>query len=130
MVPDYVQMGVGVDIILGGPRRRWPRGEKLAAVSATFEPGMTVTDVARTLGISRSMLFAWRKAFRAEVGFPALPRRVAFVPVTLTHEDGVATPPLPTGLIEISFSASPQMRISGGVDAGLACALVQALTLR
>ena len=55
-----------MDLILGAPRRRWARGEKLAAVAATFSPGMTVTAAARELGISRSMLFAWRKKFRAE----------------------------------------------------------------
>ncbi len=49
-----------MDLILGAPRRRWAPGEKLAAVAATFSPGVTVTTVARELGISRCMLFAWR----------------------------------------------------------------------
>ena len=46
-----------MDLILGAPRRRWARDEKLAAVAATFSPGMTVTAVAGNFGISRSMLF-------------------------------------------------------------------------
>jgi len=65
-----------MDLILGAPRRRWARGEKLAAVAATFSPGMTVTAVARKLGISRSMLFAWRKTLRLEAGFPGVLIRV------------------------------------------------------
>lgn len=70
-----------MDLILDAPRRRWARGEKLAAVAATFSPGITVTEVARNLGISRSMLFAWRKKLRAEAGFPEVTRAPSYVPV-------------------------------------------------
>ena len=124
-----------MDLILGAPRRRWARGEKLAAVAATFSPGMTVTEVARNLGISRSMLFAWRKKLRAEAGFPEMARAPSFVPVTV-RPDPVgflgASPAAVTGpgTIEISFTHAPQMRISGGVDAALATALVAALAAR
>jgi|TARA_R110000796_G_scaffold33575_6_gene86958 transposase len=124
-----------MDLILGAPRRRWARGEKLAAVAATFSPGMTVTSVARDLGISRSMLFAWRKKLRAEAGFPEVPRTQTFVPVTV-RPDPVgfvgASPAAVTGpgTIEISFTDAPQMRITGGVDPALASALVAALVAR
>lgn len=124
-----------MDLILGAPRRRWARGEKLAAVAATFSPGVTVTVVARELGISRSMLFAWRKTLRAEAGFPDQRRTPTFVPVAVTSDPigfvgaspaAVAAP----GTIEISFTHAPQMRISGGVDPALATALVAALAAR
>jgi transposase len=124
-----------MDLILGAPRRRWARGEKLAAVAATFSPGVTVTSVARDLGISRSMLFSWRKTLRAEAGFPETPRAPTFVPVTVTPDPAgcvsaspaVATAP---GTIEISFTHAPQMRITGGVDPALTSALVAALAAR
>jgi transposase len=124
-----------MDLILGAPRRRWARGEKLAAVAATFSPGITVTEVARNLGISRSMLFAWRKKLRAEAGFPEVARAPSFVPVTLRPDPvgfSSASPAAVTGpgTIEISFTDAPQMRISGGVDAALATALVAALAAR
>jgi len=124
-----------MDLILGAPRRRWARGEKLAAVTATFSPGATVTAVARELGITRSMLFAWRKKFRAEAGFPETSRAPTFVPVTVRPDPvgfsgaspaAVAGP----GTIEISFTHAPQMRICGGVDPALATALVAALAAR
>ena len=124
-----------MDLILGAPRRRWARGEKLAAVAATFSPGVTVTAVARELGISRSMLFGWRKKLRAEAGFPEPSRPPTFVPVTVmpdpvgfvgTSPAAVAGP----GTIEISFTQAPQMRISGGVDPALATALVAELAAR
>jgi transposase len=124
-----------MDLILGAPRRRWARGEKLAAVAATFSPGVTVTAVARELGITRSMLFAWRKKFRAEVGFPETSRAPTFVPVSVTPDPvGYvgASPAAVTGpgTIEISFTHTPQMRITGGVDPALATALVAALARR
>ena len=124
-----------MDLILGAPRRRWARGEKLAAVAATFSPGMTVTSVARELGISRSMLFAWRKKLRAEAGFPETSRAPTFVPVTVTPDAvgfASASPAavMGAGTIEISFTNAPQMRITGGVDPALASALVAALAAR
>ena len=124
-----------MDLILGAPRRRWARVEKLAAVAATFSPGVTVTAVARELGIPRSMLFAWRKKFRAEAGFPETSRAPTFVPVTVAPDPVgfVGTsPPAVTGpgTIEISFTHAPQMRITGGVDPALATALVAALAQR
>lgn len=124
-----------MDLILGAPRRRWARGEKLAAVAATFSPGMTVTAVARELGITRSMLFAWRKKFRAEAGFPETSRAPTFMPVTVTPDlvGFVGTSPAAVagpGTIEISFTQSPQMRIMGRVDPALATALVAALAAR
>ena len=124
-----------MDLILGAPRRRWARDEKLAAVAATFSPGMTVTEVARNLGISRSMLFAWRKKLRAEAGFPEVARAPSFVPVTVRPDPvgfSGASPAAVTGpgTIEISFTHAPQMRITGGVDPALAAALVAALAQR
>lgn len=124
-----------MDLILGAPRRRWARGEKLAAVAATFSPGVTVTAVAHELGISRSMLFAWRKTLRAEAGFPETPRAPMFVPVTMSPDPvgcASASPAAVTGpgTIEISFTHAPQMRITGGVDPALATALVAALAAR
>jgi len=121
-----------MDLILGAPRRRWARGEKLAAVAATFSPGMTVTAVARELGISRSMLFAWRKKLRAEAGFPEVPHTPTFVPVSVRPDPAGSVGASPAavtvpGTIEISFTHAPQMRITGGVDPMLASALVAAL---
>jgi len=124
-----------MDLILGAPRRRWAHGEKLAAVAATFSPGVTVTAVAKELGISRSMLFSWRKRLRAEAGFPVTSRVPTFVPVTVSPDPvgcASASPAVLTGpgTIEISFTQAPQMRITGGVDPALATALVTALAQR
>jgi transposase len=49
--------------VLTGPerRRRWSADAKLAMVRETFEPGKTVSMVARLHGINPNQLFQWRK---------------------------------------------------------------------
>ena len=46
-------------------RRRWSAGEKLAMVRETYEPGMTVSLVARKHGVNPNQVFHWRKLERS-----------------------------------------------------------------
>jgi transposase len=45
-------------------RRRWSAEEKAALVRETYEPGMSVSLVARKHGIGAGQLFTWRKLER------------------------------------------------------------------
>ena len=45
-------------------RRRWSASEKAALVRQTYEPGMSVSLVARQHGVAASQLFNWRKLDR------------------------------------------------------------------
>ena len=45
-------------------RRRWSLAEKSALVKRTYEPGMSVSLVARQEGVAASLLFQWRKLER------------------------------------------------------------------
>lgn len=60
-------------------RRRWNASEKAALVRETYEPGMSVSLVARKHGISASQLFNWRKLERegamtaVQAGEPVVP---------------------------------------------------------
>lgn len=45
-------------------RRRWPFTEKAALVRRTYEPGMSVSLIARQEGVSDGLLFQWRKLER------------------------------------------------------------------
>jgi transposase len=45
-------------------RRRWSAAQKQALVRRTYEPGMSVSLVARQEGVSASLLFQWRKLDR------------------------------------------------------------------
>src|SRR5262249_54008916 len=42
-------------------RRRWAAAEKVRMVEETFEPGMTVSLVARRRGVAPNQLFTWRR---------------------------------------------------------------------
>lgn len=52
--------------VLSGPerrRRRTPQ-EKVSIVQETFEPGQSVSAVARKHGVTASLLFSWRKQYQ------------------------------------------------------------------
>lgn len=54
-----------IDVIAHSDRRkRWAPAEKKAMVEATYEPGMTVSYIARKYGIPASQLFSWRKLYQ------------------------------------------------------------------
>lgn len=54
-----------VEVILTDQRRRrWSLAEKAALVRRTYEPGMSVSLVARQEGVGASQLFLWRKLER------------------------------------------------------------------
>src|SRR4029434_2819591 len=42
-------------------RRRWTAPEKVRMVKETFEPGVTVSLVARRHGVAPNQLFSWRR---------------------------------------------------------------------
>lgn len=53
-----------VEVLGPGRRRRWTVSEKLAMVRETYEPGMSVSLVARRHGVNPNQLFQWRKLER------------------------------------------------------------------
>ena len=55
-----------VEVFCAEHRRRWAASEKLAMVRETYEPGMTVSLVARQHGINPNQLFHWRKLERMQ----------------------------------------------------------------
>lgn len=46
-------------------RRRWAPAEKKSMVDETYEPGVTVSYVARKHGIAPSQLFSWKRQMEA-----------------------------------------------------------------
>lgn len=107
-------------------RRRWSREEKERLVAASFESGVTASEVARSAGIHVSQLFRWRKDLceRVDVGATQL------VPVELVP--GGAAPdiePPPSspsaggkrrrrnGIIEIELGGGRRVRVDRDVDA-------------
>lgn len=51
-----------IEVITGVQRRRrWSPEQKAAIVAETYEPGISVSEVARRRGIAPNQLFTWRR---------------------------------------------------------------------
>ncbi|WP_244582411.1 transposase, partial [Escherichia coli] len=55
-----------IDVLGPEKRRRRTTQEKIAIVQQSFEPGMTVSLVARQHGVAASQLFLWRKQYQCQ----------------------------------------------------------------
>lgn len=116
--------------VLSGPerRRRWGSEEKARLVAEIMVPGAKVTEIARRHGISRSLLYTWRREAgpAAAIGSAAsaLPD---LVPVMIT--DGAEVPKraaLPAeragaatkgvGTIEIALPGGVRVTVRGRVE--------------
>ncbi len=64
-------------------RRRWSTAEKAALVRKTYEPGRSVSLVARQEGLAASLLFTWRRLER-EGALVAVGAGEAVVPASET----------------------------------------------
>ena len=81
-------------------RRRWSRAEKEQLVAASFESGVTVSEIARCAGMHASQLFRWRKELctPSDVSGPEfLPVEVVPVPTPSSTKEPVQAPPRPAG---------------------------------
>lgn len=105
-------------------RRRWSAADKERLVAASFEPGVSVSEVARAAGLHVSQLFRWRKELceRSDVSVAPL------VPVAVVHSPPpreVDEPSLPTAsarrrksqsIIEIELGGGRRVRVDCDVD--------------
>lgn len=58
MSEDYQR----IEVITGTRRRRrWPTDEKLRIIEESFEPGESVSSVARRNGVAPNLLYRWRR---------------------------------------------------------------------
>ncbi|MFC3320593.1 IS66-like element accessory protein TnpA [Mesorhizobium cantuariense] len=106
-------------------RRRWSREEKEHLVAASFEPGVTASEVARSAGIHVSQLFRWRKDLCDRVDAVAtqlIP--IAVVPATAAPAvEAPASSASPgrrsrkSGIIEIELGGGRRLRVDRDVDA-------------
>ena len=111
------------EVIMGlERRRRWSREEKEQLVAASFEPGVTVSAIARSAGMHASQLFRWRKELctPSDVGGPHfLPVEIGPTEVSVTPQAQVpvrrAGRPRKSSLIEIEIGGC-RVRIDPDVD--------------
>jgi transposase len=75
--------------VLAGPerRRRWSADQKLEIVQASFEPGVTIAEVARRFDVTRQQIYQWRSDCRAGRLLPLSSEMTAFVPVDVVRAE-------------------------------------------
>ena len=81
---------------------------KQQLVSASLEPGASVSAVARSAGIQPGQLYGWRRQLGVRP-------RIGFAPVRIAPEAAPAGA-VDRGTIEIEFATGARMRITGAVD--------------
>ncbi|MCA3265496.1 MAG: transposase [Azospirillum sp.] len=117
---------------MDGPerRRRWSDEEKSKILEELAQPGVRSADVARRCGVSRSLLYAWRKDLALATGPVSAPTPgMAFAPVLLA---GPAVAPsseaaaLETPMIEIEVKGA-RVRLPGSAPSSMVAAAIKAL---
>lgn len=116
-----------VEVITGPERRRrWSEEQKRVIVAASLAPGAVISEVARRADVGAGQIYRWRKELGAVAnGFAPVLIAAAEVP-TATKEPSSAAEPA----IEVEFDGKVRVRIPASVSAGLAAAVVKALSRR
>ncbi|NOG72206.1 transposase [Roseicella sp. DB1501] len=112
-------------------RRRWTPEQKLALVEEVSRPGVSVAAVADRHGMSRSLLFEWRRQVREGVmpGVVRAEAAPALVPVRLVDDapqkEAPRPPPLAHGsaerpsksaaMVEVVLSNGRVLRVSEAI---------------
>ena len=124
----------GIELVRAERRRRWTRSEKERLVAASFEPGVSASEVAREAGVHVSQLFRWRKLLCERVvsptPVPALVPVAVVPPSPSTSADAGPKPARPRrsgGHIEISLGGGRRIRVGSDVDAAALRRVLDAL---
>ena len=112
-----------LEVIETGRRRRWTPEAKLRIVAESFAAPRLASATARRHGISGSLLFAWRKAYRAGTLVGSVP--AGFVPAVVVEGPAPSTAPAPS---RIEIVTPNGYRVLAGADVDEA-ALVRVLAV-
>jgi len=104
-----------LEVVDTGRRRRWTVAEKLRIVEESFSGPRLASSTARRYGISSTLLFGWRKAFReGRLGGVAAP---AFVPAIIIPEAAAtATAVAARGRMEVMSANGRRIVVGADVD--------------
>ena len=106
-----------IEVITGtGRRRRWDAETKGRLVAESFEPGCSVSEVARRHDISPSLLFLWRRQAEATKNAGSNVRGgPAFVPMVVSGDAPAAPVVTEACVVEVELG-DVRIRIKGPVD--------------
>lgn len=109
----------------GVPRRQWPEAVKERLVAAACEPGVNVSALARTHGVTPQLLFAWRSRSRKRAAALSAPPKIESPPAAAFAE--VAIIPSQSGGTVEMVVGSVVLRIGSDVPPERVTALVRAV---
>ncbi len=111
---DSDEKSVGLPARRAASRRRWSEAEKRRIVAESYQPGVSVSVVARRNDVNANLVFNWRRRFRERGGF---------VPVVVEPDRLLPPPPdagsgaVPaTGRIEIALADGARVIVDREVD--------------
>ena len=107
-----------LEVVETGRRRRWSDDEKLRIVLESLETPRAISSTARRRAISRSLLMAWRRAFRAEPMGPVI-QQSGFVRAVVATTETIAAEPdaRASGRMVIEIGKDRRVIVDAGVDA-------------
>jgi transposase len=120
-----------------GRRRDWSMEAKSRIVAESFEPGASVSAVARRHALSPQQLFAWRRAVRRGAGSAPLFVPAVMVPDTETERAGSDATKTGRGrgrprrvpLVEVELGGA-RVRVESGAAPDTIAAVIDALKTR
>ncbi len=115
-------------------RRRFTDAEKRRAVEATFEAGVSMSQVSRRFDLNTNLLFAWRRQYQQGL----LKESGALIPVEVVDPigskpkkqsatSGDTTSATADGSVEIDLAGGHRVRIQGKPDADVIRQVLEAL---
>ena len=114
-------------------RRRWSEEERRRIVGESFEPGMSVSVVARRHDLNANLLFTWRRRYRGEQRKAG--EVVGFVPAVVAREE-VSPPSSPpscealAGRMEIELPSGCRLVVGRDVDTAVLGRIIRTLLQR
>jgi transposase len=114
-------------------RRRWSEEERRRIVAESFEPGASVSMVARRHDLNTNLLFTWRRRYGGEQRKAA--EMAGFVPAVVAREAVSATASLPTcealaGRMEIELPGGCRVVVGRDVDTAVLGRIIRTLLQR
>ena len=112
---------------LVSPRRRWSEAEKRRIVAESYQPGVSVSVVARRNDVNANLVFTWRRRFREQGGFvPVVVEPAGMLP---PPKDAGADAPA-TGRMEIALADGSRVIVDREVDGAALGQVLSALARR
>jgi len=114
-------------------RRRWPVEDKVRILEEAMQPGASIAAIADRHGMSRSLVFNWRR--QARQGKMAGVTPVEFAPVriaaqslaALPHRGSPGRPARRHGVAEIALTNGRVLRVDEGIEAAVLSRLISVI---